>query len=77
MERLKALFRQTESHILLFLISLVLFSWPVVSYSDVERLKVMFVYLFVAWAVVVGLLFLVSRSLSEHDEHEGDKVGEK
>lgn len=62
MEKLRALLRQTEFQGLLFFTCLVLFGWPVVSFGDVERLEVMFVYLFVAWAIVIVLLFLVSRN---------------
>lgn len=62
MDKLRALLRQTEFQALLFFVCLVLFSWPVVSFGDVERLEVMFVYLFTAWTVVIFLLFLVSRS---------------
>lgn len=74
MERLKGLLRQKEFHILLFFLSLFLFGWPVVEFSDVARLEAMFVYLFAAWSVVILLLYLVGRSLDESDESEqGDK----
>jgi len=77
MERLKTLFRQTEFHGLLFFCSLLLLSWPVVSFSDVNRLKTMFVYLFLVWGVIVLLLFLVSRSLFTGNGPEDTEGGNK
>ena len=77
MERLRALFQQTEFHVLLFCVSLVLLGWPVVSFSDVNRLQVMFVYLFLAWAAIVILLFLVSRSLEAGEESDDAESGNK
>jgi hypothetical protein len=65
MERFKNLLRQTEFHVLLFCVSLVLFGWPVVNFSDLQRLEIRFVYLFLAWGVVILLLYLVGRSLGE------------
>ena len=70
MERLKALLRQTEFHLLLFVLCMVLFGWPVVTFPDMRRLELMFIYLFVAWAIVIFLLFLVSRSLGSGDESD-------
>jgi hypothetical protein len=65
MERLRDLFRQREFHLLLFCLSIVLLSWPLVSFSDLERLKTMFVYLFLVWAAIIVLLLAVSRSLGD------------
>ena len=70
MERLKALLRQTEFHLLLSFVCLIVFGWPVVTFADMRRLEVMFVYLFVVWAIVIFVLFLVSRSLETDDESE-------
>jgi len=77
MERLKALFRQSEFHALLFCGSLLLLTWPVVSFSDVDRLQTMFAYLFLAWGVIVLLLFLVSRSLDTRNGSDGAEGGNK
>jgi hypothetical protein len=77
MERLKALFRQSEFHALLFCGSLLLLTWPVVSFSDVNRIQTMFVYLFLAWGVIVLLLFLVSRSLGTGNGSDGGESGNR
>jgi hypothetical protein len=77
MERLKNLLRQTEFRILLFFVSLILFSWPIVNFSDLKRLDIMFVYLFLAWGAVILLLFLVGRSLDDHGSNEDTENGRK
>jgi hypothetical protein len=58
-------------------LSLVLFGWPVVHFSDVKRLEVMFYYLFAAWGFVIFLLFVVSRGLSGPAETEETENGKK
>lgn len=63
MKRIRVLFSRYEFHILVFCVSLVLFSWPLVSSSDFDRINSMFVYLFVSWTIVVFLQFLISRVL--------------
>jgi hypothetical protein len=77
MQRLKALLCQQEFHVLFFCLAFVLFSWPVVSFSDIARLRTMFIYLFVVWGLIVLLLFLVSRSIETHDESREDGPGKK
>ncbi len=77
MERLRKLFKQTGFHIFLFFLSLILFGWPLVHFSNVKRLEVMFYYLFAAWALVIVLLFVVSRGLSESAETEETENGKK
>ncbi len=74
MERLRELFRQTAFHVLLFCSALTLLSWPFVSFSDVGRLKAMFIFLFITWALIIFLLFLVSRSLAVSSTDEGTEV---
>ncbi len=63
MKRITVLFGRYEFHILVFCLTLVLFSWPLVSSSDFDRINAMFVYLFVSWAIVVFLQYLISRVL--------------
>jgi hypothetical protein len=77
MERFKHLLRQTEFHVLLFCVSLVLFGWPVVNFSDMQRLEIRFIYLFLAWGVVILLLYLVGRSLGEPAAPEETEDGRK
>jgi uncharacterized membrane protein AbrB (regulator of aidB expression) len=70
MERLSNLFKQTDFQIFLFVLSMILFGWPIVHFSDLDRFETMFYYLFGAWTVVIFLLFMVSRSLSDQTSSE-------
>jgi hypothetical protein len=63
MKRISVLFGRYEFHILVFCVSLILFSWPLVSSLDFDRINALFVYLFVSWSIVVFLQFLISRVL--------------
>jgi hypothetical protein len=73
MGRLKVLLRQKDFHVLLFHVCLVLFGWPIVSFDSIERVQAMFVYLFVVWAVVILLLFLVARSVDASEPLEDSR----
>jgi hypothetical protein len=73
MGRFKALLRQKDFHVLLFHVCLVLFGWPIVSFDSIERVRAMFVYLFLVWAVVILLLFLVGRSVAASEPLEDSK----
>jgi len=64
MKRIGALFARHEFQVLVFCLSLVLFSWPLVSSSDLDRINSMFVYLFVGWTVIIFLQFLISKVLT-------------
>jgi hypothetical protein len=72
MEKLKALARRKEFHVLLFCVFLFLFSWPVAAFESPEGLKGAFVYLFSVWTVVIVIQYLVSRSLEE-ETTDGDE----
>lgn len=75
MEKIRALLRQTEFQVLLFFVCLILFGWPVVSFSDAERLVVMFVFLFTAWTIVILLVCLMSRCQESGAQSEKEDKG--
>ena len=74
MKRLKALFVQKEFFVSVFLICLLVFNWPLVSFSNGDELKRMFAYLFLAWTVVVFLMALVGASLNAQALSEEEKT---
>jgi hypothetical protein len=63
MKKIKTLLRQPQFQVFLFSLCLILFSWPVVNFSDGARVKAMFVYMFLSWTVVSLLLYLVTTNL--------------
>jgi len=48
---------------ILFVISLILFLWPFLSTSILSSLKVLFFYLFIIWAILIGIVLFISRRL--------------
>ena len=77
MARIKGVLGRWEFQLLLFHISLVLFGWPLVTFQDIHRVKTMFVYLFLAWAAIIVLVFLVSRSVDYPTPPEEPQTGKK
>ena len=79
MKRLKACFRKLEVHLCLFLLTLVLFNWPLLSIAHAKGPFAFYCYLFFAWLFIILLLFLIAISLgsaipSESDQGNGDDV---
>ncbi|HEY9765155.1 MAG TPA: hypothetical protein V6C82_02275 [Chroococcales cyanobacterium] len=58
---MKKLLEQTPFQVLLFGICLVLFDWPFLTIIPIERQEILYVYLFTAWAIVIFILFQMSR----------------
>jgi len=77
MERLIALIRRREFHVFLFVLGLVLFGWPVITFSDIGRLEMMFKYLFLAWMIFIFLLFLVAVSQSVSSGSKESEEGQE
>ncbi|MBW2099503.1 MAG: hypothetical protein JRG68_01855 [Deltaproteobacteria bacterium] len=74
MENLKNLFRKPEFHFFLFCISLVLFGWPILRIAEGGYNYSVFIYLFIAWAIIILLLFLIAES---HNTKASNQSGEK
>lgn len=79
MKRLKACFRKLEVHLCLFLLTLVLFSWPLLSIAHAKGSFAFYLYLFGAWSFVILLIFFISLSLGsaariERSPEDGDDV---
>jgi hypothetical protein len=53
--------RQTEFHLLLFFLGVVLFNWPFLAIFHSEQPQTTFICLFVLWGLGVVLLFFISR----------------
>lgn len=67
MEKLKNLLKQTESHMLMFGIFLVLYNWPFMAISAEKGPASMFYYLYTTWGILTGVLYLVSKCLKDND----------
>jgi hypothetical protein len=69
MRYIKNLFRKPAFSVLVFIVCLVLFSWPLLSIVG-SNPKNMFLYLFFVWGVVILLLFFMNRSYRSSDTEE-------
>jgi len=68
--------RQPEFHIFVFCLLFMLFNWPFLAISAKSGLMSVFSYLFVAWAILILLLFLMQRTLrGTASGEEGDNEG--
>ncbi|MEH6625444.1 MAG: hypothetical protein V7739_03290 [Motiliproteus sp.] len=61
---------------LLFVLGLLVITWPIVAQSSPWSLGSLLGYLFSIWACVVVLLFLISRVRYQGSEQESDKTNE-
>ena len=55
---------KTELSLVLCVICLILFLWPFLSTSLLSRLKILFFYLFIIWAIIIGILLIFSKHLA-------------
>ena len=58
---------------LLFCLGFVLFNWPILGIFQLKQPAVMFLYLFLIWALAILLLFLMGRSYSRAAFEENKK----
>ncbi len=71
MKKIDALAGRPESYILLFFFCLVLFDWPLLAAILNQGAEALFCYLFLTWAVVILVLFVLRRGVP--DEGAGAK----
>jgi hypothetical protein len=75
MEKVGNLFKKLGFSVLLFVICLFLFSWPILSITNKGRPEIIFIYLFLVWLSIIILIFFMSRSYhnSSAKERRSDK----
>ena len=78
MKRLKALMKQTEFHIILFCLALILFIEPLLTMPQKDSAGAIVLSLFLPWGLTILLLFLTSRSYTEPlaQDREDQRDGE-
>lgn len=70
--RLLAIFGQPAFQIFLFALGAIFLVWPLLGIPARSGILAVYIYLFVLWAVLIALLFLVSSSLEDGADGEGD-----
>lgn len=78
MDKIKSTLRQPEFHIFLFCFGLLLFSYPLFLMSNKAGAAEVLLFLFLPWATVILIMFLMSRSyaMPSADENEDQEEGE-
>ena len=61
MRRILELLQHKGVHLVLLCFSLAAFIVPLVAAPGLRRPEALFVYIYVVWAILIGLLFLISR----------------
>lgn len=72
MKRLARLLRQTELHVLLFVLGFVSLNWPILSIFRGRDPADIFTYFFVIWGIVIAILLLINRACKISDREETD-----
>lgn len=62
MKRLKMILRQPEFHGVLFVLGLILFSYPLLVMSTQGHPRLVYMSLFLPWGIIILLLFLTTKS---------------
>ena len=75
MKKLKSLFRQREFQILLFGLSVLLFSYPLIIMSTADSLARVYISLFVPWLFVILVLVGVGMSQPVRDQRQHEDNG--
>jgi len=71
MKRLLDILQHKEVHLVLLCLSLAAFIVPLVAAPGLKRPEALFVYVYVVWAILIGLLFLISRRSSTPKDSQG------
>lgn len=62
MEKLNHVLRQPEFHALLFIVCLIIFSYPLALMTNMAAAAVIYLALFLPWFIIILLLFIITRS---------------
>ncbi|MFA5976152.1 MAG: hypothetical protein WC859_08330 [Elusimicrobiota bacterium] len=65
MKKLSSLLRQQGFQLFLFGIFCMLLNWPFLTVSSHAGLKAQFIYLFTVWAILIAVIFLITRCLEQ------------
>jgi hypothetical protein len=77
MKNLRNLFQNESFHKFLFFIAIIIFNWPFLTVLGEKGTKSVFIYLYLAWGLIVLLLFFIAQShKAEESGYNGMKKGE-
>ena len=76
MKQAKNPIKYRNFHLILFHLALVVFLWPFLGTSILDVLENLYIYMFVTWLLIIGLIFVMcmkGTGTSESGEEEPDK----
>jgi len=73
LKRYSNLLKQPAVQALLFCLGFILFNWPFLGIFQLKQPAVMFLYLFLIWAIAILLLFFMGRSYNRATSEENKK----
>lgn len=62
MKKLISILKQEEFRVFFFLLALLMFVYPLIAPSTLARLDFLFSYFFIAWFIVIAVLFFAFRN---------------
>jgi hypothetical protein len=71
MQRVHRLLRQTGFHVFAFCLFTFVLIWPILAIPGHRALAKFFAYLFLAWAIMIVMLFVLSNHL-DHDRPDAN-----
>jgi hypothetical protein len=69
MKRMLNILARSEFELMLFIMGLIFFSWPLLRTADGKGVQTLYMYLFLIWTVIIGILVLVARAINRYHEH--------
>ena len=73
MKRIIAVLRQPEFHGVLFVLCLILFSYPLLVMSNEGHPRIVYLSLFLPWGIIILLLFFTTKSYTvSGSDNNGD-----
>jgi len=73
MRKIRNILSQKETALFIFLAYVILFNWPFLTIADKWNPAFVFMYLFLLWAIGIGILFFMALSYGQkHGSAEGD-----
>lgn len=70
MQRLNRMLHQPGFHVFCFFLFLFILVWPILAIPGSQALAAFFKYLFIAWCVMISLLYMLASSLDESDSDQ-------
>ncbi|MHC4944702.1 MAG: hypothetical protein ACYTG7_16920 [Planctomycetota bacterium] len=69
MKRMLNILARSEFELLLFIVGLIFFSWPFLRIADGKDVQTLYVFLFLTWTIIIGILILTTRAINRYHKN--------